>query len=197
MLLIVAVNPYELLKLAEAAPEKAGLEAHRDAILVLRDKGYTWREIANFLSQKGVTADHTSVYRLVTKPRVSKPKMNTTIPIPSAASYVKALSSITISPEQKEMLEAHYNAPNRSITYTDLAKAAKYTGGNDGANLHYGKLGRSLGEALDFKFDEFTATPGVKFYSSSIGMPNSYTSGEFQLVMHHELAKALQELAWF
>ena len=190
------MNPSDLLKLAESAPDKSSLEAHRDAILVLRDKGYTWREIALFLSEKGVSADHTSVYRLVTKPRASKPKMNTTITIPPAASYVKALSSITISPEQRKMLNAHYHAHNRSITFTELAKAASYPNYGS-ANLQYGKLGTSLGEALGFKFDEFTADPGTKFRSSAIGMPNNYTSGEFQLIMHHELAKALQELAWF
>ena len=197
LLRIVGVNPSELLKLAKSAPEKSSLEAHRDAILVLRDKGYTWREIALFLSEKGVSADHTSVYRLVTKPRAIKPKMNTTITIPPAASYVKALSSLTIHPNYRKMLKAHYLAHNRSITYTELNKAAGYKEGNDGANLQYGIFGGMLGDALGFKFDEFSTAPGTEFRSSAIGMPNNYTSGEFQLIMHHELAKALQELAWF
>ena len=92
------MKPSDLLKLAEAAPGKSSLEDHRHAILVLRDKGYTWREIALFLSEKGVSADHTSVYRLVTKQKNSKPKMNTTIPIPKAAEYASALLAPQILP---------------------------------------------------------------------------------------------------
>lgn len=191
------MKPADLLKQAKAAPEKQSLAAHSEAVLVLRDKGYTWREIAQFLGERGISADHTSIFRLVSKTKEKKTKMptNTSIPV-TAADYQKALSSIAISDQQRAMLKAHYHALNRSITYTELAKAANYAD-YGAANLQYGQLGRSLGEAIGYEFDEFGARPGVKFYSSSIGMPNSYTSGDFQLVMHHELAKAIQSLGWF
>ena len=194
MLRFVAVKPVDLLKHAKSAPEKLSLEAHREAILVLRSKGYTWRDIAQFLGKRGISADHTSVYRLVAKTKEKKSSMNTTTSIaPTAIAYQKALSSIVISDQQRVMLKAHYHALNRSITYTELAKAANYEDYSV-ANLQYGQLGRTLGEAVGYEFD---ARPGEKFYSSSIGMPNSYTSGHFQLVMHHELAKAIQLLGWF
>ena len=187
------MKPSDLLKLAEAAPGKSSLEDHRHAILVLRDKGYTWREIALFLSEKGVSADHTSVYRLVTKQKNSKPKMNTTIPIPKAAEYASALLKMTIHPSYRKMLKAHYDAHNRSITYAKLNEAAEW--GNGAANLHYGLFGRKLGDKLGFKFDKFVSEPDKEWVSSAIGMPNSYVSGEeeFEIIMHHELAKALQE----
>jgi hypothetical protein len=38
------------------------------------------------------------------------------------------------------MLRAHYAAPNRCITATQLAKAANYTG-YQSANLQYGRVG--------------------------------------------------------
>lgn len=40
---------------------------------VLRDKGFTWREIADFLTEQGVQADHTRVYRVFGE----KPKRQT------------------------------------------------------------------------------------------------------------------------
>ncbi len=96
------------------------------------------------------------------------------------------------------MLKAHHDAPNRSITYTQLAKAAGYET-YDGANAQYGALGRTLGEAVGFDFVDSDTRPGQKFYSSAIGFPNPYSEGHFQLVMHHELAKAIASLEpnWF
>jgi hypothetical protein len=104
--------------------------------------------------------------------------------------YQKALKEINISDKQKLMLEAHYKATNRSITYTELAKAAGYDDFTV-ANNQYGKLGRLIGEAVGFEFVKLDKDR--TFYSSSIGMPNSYTEGDFQLVMHHELAKAIEK----
>jgi hypothetical protein len=109
-----------------------------------------------------------------------------------ADEYQKALKEINISDKQKLMLEAHYKATNRSITYTELAKAAGYDDFTV-ANIQYGKLGRLIGEAVGFEFINSDKDSDRKFYSSSIGMPNSYTEGDFQLVMHHELAKAIKK----
>ena len=190
------MNQNEILSQANSAPNKLSLEAHRDTILVLRDKGYTWREIAKFLDERGVSADHTSVYRLVSKPKKKPNNMNTTNQFPSSEVYQKALTTISISEPQRAMLNAHYDSLNRSITYTKLAEAAGYAD-YGAANLQYGQLGFNLGEAIGFDFIDSDTRPGEKFYSSSIGMPNSYTSGHFQLVMHHELAKAIQSLGWF
>lgn len=177
---------------ARSAPAKGTLEAHREAILLLRNKGYTWREVADFLAERGVQADHTKVFRFIAK---SQPR-SAPVSVPSAETYKKALSEIRINDAQLAMLKAHFEAPNRSITYTQLATAAGY---NDHAvaNRQYGQLGRDVGEAVGFQFADSESRPGEKFYSSSLGMPNSYTAGDFQLVMHHELAKAIETLNWF
>jgi hypothetical protein len=112
--------------------------------------------------------------------------------IVKADEYQKALEEISISEKQKLMLEAHYKAINKSITYTDLASSAGYDDFTV-ANSQYGKLGRLIGEAVGFEFVNLDKDGDRKFYSSSIGMPNSYTEGDFQLVMHHELAKAIKK----
>lgn len=181
-----------ILNEAKAVPTKGGLEAHREAILLLRNKGYSWREIADFLAQRGVQTDHTKIYRLINKTNSRKKQMT----MPNADTYQKALTQINITDKQKLMLKAHFQATNRSITYTELASAAGYDS-YEGANSQYGLLGRNLGEAINFEFVDAEARPGEKFYSSSLGMPNTYTTGDFQLVMHHELAKAIEALGWF
>ncbi len=53
----------ELLTAAKAAPAKVRLEEYREVVQELRGKGFTWREVADFLTERGVTTDHTWVYR--------------------------------------------------------------------------------------------------------------------------------------
>lgn len=53
----------QLLRDAQAAPAKPQLADHADAVRELRQKGYSWREVAEFLNERGVQTDHTRVYR--------------------------------------------------------------------------------------------------------------------------------------
>jgi len=46
-------------------PKKDTLLEHKAAIEVLREKGYTWREIAQFLTERGIETDHTKIYKLI------------------------------------------------------------------------------------------------------------------------------------
>lgn len=57
------MNLEDITAAAKAAPPKIPLEDYREAVEALRDKGYTWREVAAFLQERGVTADHTRIYR--------------------------------------------------------------------------------------------------------------------------------------
>ena len=120
------------------------------------------------------------------------------ITIPVAAEYKRALSEIEINDYQRAMLRAHFEAPNRTITYTQLAAAGGYAT-HQSADANYGRLGFNLGNALGIEFADSEDRPGEKFYSSAIGMKNAYATKDdhFQLVMHHELAKAVSELGWF
>ncbi len=53
----------QILADAQAAPAKVQLEEYREVVETLRRKGYSWREVAEFLSQRGVATDHTRIYR--------------------------------------------------------------------------------------------------------------------------------------
>ncbi len=61
----VRMKPEALMKLAEELPSKFGVEAYRRTISTMRRKGYSWRDIAAFLVEKGVATDHTRVYRMM------------------------------------------------------------------------------------------------------------------------------------
>lgn len=193
-----AVETNIILRDALAAPQKLTAEAHLESIKVLRTKGYSWREIADFLKERGILADHTTVFRLTTNPKKKRTTKMTTTTLPLAADYKNALQSVPMTVGQLAMLKAHFEAPNRSITYTQLANAAGFDG-HVAANSQYGKLARMIGEVVGFDFVDADLRPGEKFYSSAIGFPNPYTEGDFQLVMHHELAKAIGDFepAWF
>ena len=60
--------PPEVLFLeAESEPDHRELAQYVDSIRVLRDKTFSYREIAEWLSERGVPTDHNSVYRVYTK----------------------------------------------------------------------------------------------------------------------------------
>lgn len=185
----------EILEAALAAPIKDRLSEHKEAIVALREKNYTWREVAQFLQNLGVDTDHSKVYRFMQRYGVSGEEFDAGFKVPSAAEYEGALIRIELSPEQRTMLAFHYQAHNRTATFTQLAKAAGKSSYRF-ANTAYGGLGRRLGEELGIKFVHSNGTP---FYSSSLGADNPFKDekSDFQLVMHHELAKALAALGWF
>lgn len=116
--------------------------------------------------------------------------------IPTATKYAAALQNISITENQKKMLEFHYLAHNRTVTFSELASVAGFDNYRS-ANLQYGTLGKTLGEELNMKF--LTFGNGEMFYSSAIGIDNPAKpkGTEYQLVMHHELAKAFDSLGWF
>lgn len=185
----------EILEAALAAPLKDTLSEHKAAIVALRAKNYTWREIAKFLQELGVDTDHSKVYRFMQRYGISGEEFDTSFKVPAAAAFEAALRKIELSAEQRLMLAFHYHAHNRTATFTQLAKAAGKSSYRF-ANSSYGALGRKLGEELGMNFFQSNGTP---FYSSSLGVDNAFKDGksDFQLVMHHELAKALEAIGWF
>jgi len=71
---------------------------------------------------------------------------------PGGDEYVDAFRTIlsNLAESYLAMLKAHYHAPQRTMTATELAAAAGYD--DYGAvNLHYGKVGRLLNEVLPTK----------------------------------------------
>src|SRR6266513_941782 len=58
--------PEVLFRQAEQEPDLQTLSAYVDSIQTLRDKGFSYREIAHWLSERGVDVDHNAVYRVYT-----------------------------------------------------------------------------------------------------------------------------------
>ncbi|MBT3447641.1 MAG: hypothetical protein HN441_06995 [Candidatus Thioglobus sp.] len=190
----------ELLKAAKIAPSKDQLAEHIDAILMLRDKRYSWRDIASFLNEHGVETDHSKIFRFINKQRRNKMDPYEKYFIPTYDQYLAVLKDMekNITEKQKDMLGFHYKAHNRTVTFGELADIVDYPDYKT-ANLQYGKLGSVLGEKLGMIFAPLSRDDNTPFKSSSIGMGNIYKKedSDFQIVMHHELSKALRELGWF
>ena len=184
-----------LLQEALAIPAKDPLFENVETIKALRAKKYSWRDIADFLSERGIETDHTKIFRFM-KNWESGTSQFLLFKVPSKDAYINYFIENPPSPKQKKMLVCHYLAHNRTVTFTELAAAAEYPDYKS-ANLQYGKLGRSIGEELGMVFARFSKT-GDPFYSSAIGMDNPFRdeSKEYELVMHHELAKAIETIKW-
>jgi hypothetical protein len=58
--------PDFLFREAEQEPDFRTLSAYVDSIRVLRGKGFSYRDIAHWLSERGIDADHNAVYRVYT-----------------------------------------------------------------------------------------------------------------------------------
>jgi len=60
-------TPKGMFEEAEAEANQRELADYRDTISLLRQKGFSFREIGEFLTKHGVFADHNAVYRIYTK----------------------------------------------------------------------------------------------------------------------------------
>jgi transposase-like protein len=58
--------PEELFREAEEEPNYRDLSHYADTIRILRDKGFSYRDIAEWMSERGVPVDHNAVYRVFT-----------------------------------------------------------------------------------------------------------------------------------
>jgi hypothetical protein len=59
--------PNDLLEEAEQEPNHLDLDEYWQVIAKLREKGLTFREIAEWLAERNVHADHNAIYRVYTK----------------------------------------------------------------------------------------------------------------------------------
>ena len=123
-------NPEKILAAAKAAPTKVNLEEYREAVQELRGKGFTWREIADFLTEQGAQTDHTRVYRTFNK----TPRLRHT------ESRQVDISRITYVGERKTKKNNYWNVmefdlPSRQGPLTVVG----YAWGNDVARFALGK----------------------------------------------------------
>jgi hypothetical protein len=59
--------PDDLLEEAEQEPNHLDLDEYWQVIAKLREKGLTFREVADWLAERNVHADHNAIYRVYTK----------------------------------------------------------------------------------------------------------------------------------
>lgn len=60
-------TPKGMFEEAESEANQRELADYRETISLLRQKGFSFREIGEFLTKRGVFADHNAVYRIYTK----------------------------------------------------------------------------------------------------------------------------------
>lgn len=105
----------------------------------------------------------------------------------SSNDYVTAFQHIGVRPHQRRMLEAQYHATARTVTAAQMAKALGYPS-YTAANLHYGRLGRLVGEDLGWRpLPEQAVFVLVAFKK---------TGREWNWIMRPSVARALEQLGW-
>lgn len=101
--------------------------------------------------------------------------------------YVTAFREANVAPHQKRMLQAHYHAPARTLTATQMAKVMGYSCFAP-ANLHYGRLGRLVGIALGWEPLPTT----LVYVLAELEKPGR----EWLWIMCLPVVEALEELGW-
>jgi hypothetical protein len=110
---------------------------------------------------------------------------------PSASRYVAAFQAIEslVTDGQRGMLKAHYNAPGRTLTMTEVAHSVGYQSYRAG-NLWYGRLGGMLCDELSWRH-------GVAIHVLvTFTPPDATPHGEWELHLRPEVAEALERLRW-
>lgn len=106
---------------------------------------------------------------------------------PSADRYASAFRALGALPDSHlSMLQFHYSAPDRTVTATQMARAASFQHYGV-ANLHYGKLGRRIGELLNFNPTRMPV---------DVLVTQAKPDNEWLWTMRPQVARALEQLSW-
>lgn len=109
------------------------------------------------------------------------------IPAPSPQQYMEAFRKLgNLTDSQMRMLNIHYYAPAQTITATQLSRAAGY-GHYSIANAQYGRLGRLVGDQLEYNPMKERLGTLVTF---------DKRQGEWHWLMRPEVIRALELLGW-
>ena len=120
--------------------------------------------------------------------------------VPEKSAYRAALLAIRgeISDGQHAMLRAHATADGQRLTATELAEAAGYAT-HSSANLHYGKLGKTLGEQLGFT-PPMSRKGGGPVWTNVLATGDedaaAVSAADFVWTMRPPLYDALMDLPW-
>jgi hypothetical protein len=113
----------------------------------------------------------------------------------SVTEYVQAFQAIErrLSEGHRAMLKAHFSAPERTLTASQLAEAAGYRG-YKAANLQYGNVGRWLYEEILCLLPE--RADGSKIYTCALadGAELEAPEDQWRWVLRPEVAAALEHV---
>ena len=158
-------------------------------------KGKTWNPDGTKTAFEG-----NSLQDLITtqKDRVDKSfvdRANARSSSPEALDYVRAFQKILqdLPDSYVLMLKAHYKAPNRTITSTQLAEACKFHNYN-AAVLHYGTLGSRLYEQLPIKLPVHKNGAPIYTFMLATGGDHDQDKSEWEWKMRPEVADAIAQL---
>jgi predicted HNH restriction endonuclease len=114
---------------------------------------------------------------------------------PSVAEYVGILTILgaRVTERHRRIFRAHYNAPNRIATTTELASLANITGGQSIVNRLQGGLGHVLCDELGI---EPQLRPDDSYRWWSVWSRGWKTPGGFVWQMLPKVAEALEQLGW-
>jgi predicted HNH restriction endonuclease len=104
----------------------------------------------------------------------------------------KTLQSEGLFDKPRALLQAHFNAPNRTATWAELAKDVGYTEGR-AINLHYGKLAQKVAGLLGVSV--IPGVPGNKSWLFVlIHWAEDHPSGHTSYVLRRPVVEALTQL---
>ena len=104
---------------------------------------------------------------------------------PSSEDFSRALQELLpIAEHHRQILKAHYTAPNYTATVTELAESVGYTSFN-AVNLHYGIFVNLIADRLRLSrsFDLI----------QTFHKPENQSNEHLQLILRPEFIKALDE----
>jgi 5-methylcytosine-specific restriction protein A len=107
--------------------------------------------------------------------------------IPSTNDYVSAFRILEgLTEKHVEMLRAHYNSPDRTVTAPELAELVGYSN-LSAVNSQYGRLARKVGELVAFQPEPEQLGSIVEF---------EFRNDSWHWILRPEVAEALERLGW-
>jgi hypothetical protein len=109
--------------------------------------------------------------------------------IPPSSRYVAALEKLAprLTARRLKMIRAHYRAPGRTLTATQLAKAAGYKNYR-AVNLQYGLIGAKLAALMAWKVPE-----GAQASYACAAFYRTDAEEDWRWEMHPAFAEALKK----
>jgi predicted HNH restriction endonuclease len=116
--------------------------------------------------------------------------------VPDAAEYAATITALapTVRDPLRAVLVAQYGAVIRTASASELAAAARVTGGYGAVNLLYGKFGRRLCEAMGL--DPEKRDDGSPEWWAAISTGRADAARGFLWSMRPEFATALERIGW-